>query len=177
MRSASQIDLPVVETRRRQPTLDLEHGGPSGGPHGVGGGLPPRSRPPTLDPTSVRRRPPTVPHLVTPRQGEEFYDAAFKELQILERDLLQRGPWPAARERVDALEQLAHELASALGPSARSGDRAFAAALHKVEMVQAYLERVRSVAEGNRPLAAPDAPEDDGKRGGSGLRGLFRRKR
>lgn len=175
-RSAPGIELPVVETRRRNPTLDLERGAPGGGPQGVGGGLPPRSRPPTLDPTSVRRRPPTVPHLVTPRQGEEFYDSAFKELQILERDILQRGPWPAARERVDALEQVAYELASALGPSARSGDRAFSAALHKVEMVQAYLERVRAVAEGGRPVEAPAASDDEGKRRG-GLRGLFRRKR
>jgi len=137
---------------------------------------PPRGASPRPDPgrgAPVRRRPPTVPHLVTPQQGHEFYEAAFKELEILERDLLQRGPWPAAKERVDALRDEAAELSGALGPSARSGDRAFSGALRRVEVVQAYIERMRPLLRGERP--ADD--EDPAPTRGGGFLGLFRRRR
>jgi|GEM_PF-1475670 len=121
-----------------------------------------------------RRRPPTVPHLVTPKQGEAFYESAFKELELLERDLLRRGPWRAAHERVDALDRDAAELASALGPSARSGDKDFSGALRRVEMVQAYLERIRPLLDGEGP-PGPSEPDPEPPRGG--LRRLFGRRR
>lgn len=117
-----------------------------------------------------RTRPATVPHLVTPRQANAFYDSAFKELEALERDMLQRGSWPAASERLAALEQEASELASALGPAARSGDSDFASALNRVQRVQSYLTRLAPLADGAAPIQDDDA--DPPKK----RRGFFRRK-
>ncbi|MDP6945406.1 MAG: hypothetical protein QF464_14755, partial [Myxococcota bacterium] len=69
-----------------------------------------------------RLRPKTNSRLVTPGQASRFYAEAFRELQILERDVLERGTWPTARARLDALAMEAEELVLALGPPARSGD-------------------------------------------------------
>jgi len=94
-----------------------------------------------------------MPHLVTPGQGIEFYGEAFRELQVLERDLLERGGWDQARARVTYLSDQAASLAAALGPPARSGDADFKAALNKVEFVISYIERVR-------PLLTRDDPTE-----------------
>lgn len=139
--------------------------------------LPPRSpgpashvapRPVSGPPSQVAPRPPsrtaTVPHLVTPAQGNEFYDASFRELELLERDILQRGVVPGAADRVDAIARDAQELHAALGPSARSGDRDFLAAQRRIDKVLEYIERIRPL------LSNPPAPE-----GGSGERGLLGR--
>ena len=88
-----------------------------------------------------------MPYLVTPSQGTRFYEAAFQELQILERDMLSRGVWPEAVERIELLGREADELIEALGPSARSGDAQFGAALNKVEMVRSYLIRLRELPQ------------------------------
>lgn len=106
--------------------------------------MPQAARPP------ARARTGAAPHLVTPAQGNDFYDASFRELELIERDLLQRGPYGGAAERVQAIAEQATELFAALGPSARSGDREFQAAQRRIEKVQAYLERIR-------PLLAPRA--------------------
>ena len=116
------------------------------------------------DRTASRQRLPTAPHLVTPRQGNEFYDASFRELELIERDLLQRGPFPAAEERVASIAREALELQAALGPAARSGDRDFGAALQRIEKVQAYLERIRPLFTERagvvhlRPAVEPPSP-------------------
>lgn len=95
---------------------------------------------------------------MTPAGAERFYDQTFRELEVLERDLLERGPWPQAMERLEALTAEAQALAQALGPSARSGDREFAAALTKVERVQGYLDRVRPLAQVS---PEPQDPEEE----------------
>jgi hypothetical protein len=92
-------------------------------------------------------RPATLPHLVTPGQGIDFYEEAFRELQVLERDLLERGGWPEARARVTYLGDRASSLAAALGPPARSGDDEFRAALNKVDFVLSYIERIQPLLE------------------------------
>jgi hypothetical protein len=88
-----------------------------------------------------------LPHLVTPGQGIDFYEEAFRELQVLERDLLERGGWPEARARVTYLGDRASSLAAALGPPARSGDDDFRAALNKVDFVLSYIERIQPLLE------------------------------
>jgi hypothetical protein len=113
-----------------------------------------RTRPPT---DYSRTRPATMPHLVTPAQGIEFYGEAFRELQVLERDLLERGGWDAARARVSYLADQASSLAAALGPPARSGDADFRAALNKVEFVISYIERVRPLLTRDHPGEPVDA--------------------
>ncbi len=123
----------------------------------------PRTAPPTARPPSqVLPRPPssrtaTVPHLVTPAQGHDFYDVSFRELELLERDLLQRGSVPGAADRLDAIGREANELHAALGPSARSGDKDFLAAQRRIEKVLEYLERIRPLLAGGA-LAGP-SPE------------------
>jgi len=101
----------------------------------------------------------TAPHLVTPTQGNHFYDASFRELELIERDLLQRGPYGGAAERVQAIAAEAAELHSALGPSARSGDREFQATQRRIEKVQAYLERVRPLLVARAPDSGPRDPD------------------
>ncbi|MFO0750390.1 MAG: hypothetical protein U1F43_32675 [Myxococcota bacterium] len=113
----------------------------------------------------------TAPHLVTPAQGNEFYDQSFRELEVIERDLVQRGPFPSASERVEAIAREAAHLHQALGPSARSGDRDFMTALARIEKVQAYLERVRPLLSGHGP-----APEPAGERPRGLLGRLFGKK-
>jgi len=111
-----------------------------------------------------RERLPTSPYLVTPNQGARFYETAFHELQVLERDLLERGTWPEAEDRIRDLANEAEELATALGPSARSGDAVFQKALHKVELVRAYLERIKPLTEvspGAGPSLAAPSPDDE----------------
>ncbi len=123
--------------------------------------LPPGS---ILDgPNAPRPRPATAPHLVTPSQASAFYESAFRELQILERDLLERGPWQAAVARVATLEREADGLAVALGPSARSGDRDFRVALQRVQLVQSYLGRIKPLLEASPEPAptTPDVPVDE----------------
>lgn len=100
----------------------------------------------------------TAPHLVTPTQGNEFYDASFRELELIERDLVQRGPYSGAAERVQAITAEAAELYQALGPSARSGDREFQAAQRRIEKVQAYLDRIRPLLNAAR-TSEPDPRE------------------
>ena len=92
----------------------------------------------------------TAPHLVTPKQGNEFYDASFRELELIERDLVQRGPYAGAAERIQAITAEAAELHTALGPSARSGDREFQSAQRRIEKVQAYLDRIRPLLSAAR---------------------------
>lgn len=104
----------------------------------------------------TQTRPATMPHLVTPAQGIEFYSEAFRELQVLERDLLERGGWDAARARVTYLSDRAASLAAALGPPARSGDADFRAALNKVEFVISYIERVRPLLNRTDPSEPVD---------------------
>jgi len=118
---------------------------------------PPRSPAPAERPDypSVERmRPRTgaAPHLVTPAQSNDFYDASFRELELIERDLVQRGPYAGAADRVQTIAAEAADLHAALGPSARSGDREFQAAQRRIEKVQAYLERVRPLLAGKRVL-------------------------
>ncbi len=72
---------------------------------------------------------------------------------MLERDLLERGAFPKAAERIRALDREATGLAEALGPPARSGDREFQAVLRKIEAVRSYISRVRGL------LDAPHEPE------------------
>ena len=115
-----------------------------------------RPRSPTLT------RPVSVPHLVTPAQGSEFYESAFREMEVLERDLLERGPWQEAIDRVTLLSDQAGTLAGALGPAARSGDDAFRSSLRKVELVQAYIDRIRPLLSRDRPLPTVDEAHDDG---------------
>ncbi len=88
---------------------------------------------------------------MTPAQAEDFYADAFRELQVLERDLLERGPWSAARQRVATLSTEAGSLLEALGPPARSGDERFKEALNRVELVQSYLGRVALLLDGKAP--------------------------
>lgn len=111
--------------------------------------------------------------LVTPGQASRFYGEAFRELQVLERDLLERGAWPMARRRVDALATEAQELAVSLGPPARSGDMDFRAALRKVELVQSYLERIEPLMAGLQPPVIE--PQGQGGRVLGRLSGLFKR--
>jgi len=101
----------------------------------------------------------TIPHLVTPAQGNDFYDTSFRELELIERDLVQRGPTAAARERVEALAREASELHDALGPSARSGDREFLQAQRRIEKVQAYLDRLRPLLTDTHPPRGPSQRE------------------
>ncbi len=125
---------------------------------------------PSRDPSASRVRLQTTPHLVTPRQGNEFYDVAFRELELLERDLLQRGPFAHAQERVDAIGREARELHDALGPSARSGDREFQAAQKRIEKVLEYLVRLT-------PLLDDSAPRPSSANEGSGFWSrLFKKK-
>ncbi|MCB9729086.1 MAG: hypothetical protein H6746_11480 [Deltaproteobacteria bacterium] len=148
---------------------------------------PPRARPRATEPgTSSARpatqdglgralsRPPTVPtlgpaaaaalraprdkRLTTPGQAIAFYEEAFRELEVFERDLLQRGSSPEAERRVRELGKDADALAAALGPPARSGDPAFQSALKKVELVRAYLERIVPLLEGRLPPEEPPPP-------------------
>jgi hypothetical protein len=100
----------------------------------------------------------TVPHLVTPAQGHEFYDVSFRELELLERDLLQRGSVPGAADRIDAIAREANELHSALGPSARSGDKDFLAAQRRIEKVLEYLDRIRPLLTGEGPAGPSQEP-------------------
>lgn len=123
-------------------------------------------------PAAARPRLQTTPHLVTPAQGNEFYDAAFRELELIERDLLQRGPTTQAQERADALGREAKELHDALGPSARSGDREFLAAQHRLERVLDYLERLAPLLDGDGPPPPPSLSQ----RLGRTLSGLFKRR-
>jgi len=90
--------------------------------------------------------------LVTPAEGAIFYEVAFRRIQVLERDLLERGSWPAAVEQMNDYTQEAARLIQALGPPARSGDESFADALRKVEMVASYIDRVT-------PLLVPGSRE------------------
>jgi len=101
----------------------------------------------------------TAPHLVTPTQGNHFYDASFRELELIERDLVQRGPYAGAAERVQAIAAEAAELHAALGPSARSGDREFQATQRRIEKVQAYLERVRPLLVARAPYSGTREPD------------------
>ena len=120
--------------------------------------------------------PPTVTRrasgrLVTPGQAARFYGEAFRELQVLERDLLERGVWPRAERRVRELGEEAAELALALGPPARSGDADFRAALKKVHFVQSYLERIGPLMSGDLPVE--EVPEPQGVL--DRLSGMFKR--
>jgi hypothetical protein len=90
---------------------------------------------------------PTAGPLVTPSQAVEFYKKAFKELQVMERDLLERGPWQEATERVKRLAAETSEITLALGPAARSGDQDFNLALNKVRVVESYLKRILPLLE------------------------------
>jgi hypothetical protein len=85
--------------------------------------------------------------LVTPSQAVEFYKKAFKELQVMERDLLERGPWQEATERVKRLAAETSEITLALGPAARSGDHDFGLALNKIRVVESYLKRILPLLE------------------------------
>ena len=105
----------------------------------------------------------TARHLVTPTQADAFYERAFRELEVLERDLLERGPFPRAAEPVLALDREAGELADALGPPARSGDREFQAVLRRIEAVRSYISRVRGlldVPHGAELARPPEAAEE-----------------
>ncbi|MGM0575448.1 MAG: hypothetical protein ACQEXJ_06930 [Myxococcota bacterium] len=139
---------------------------------------PPQPRPPSARPRTSTSREQTVPHLTTPGQATEFYEVAFRELEVLERDLLERGPWAEARRRVAELEARAAELIAALGPPARSGDAAFRGALRKVELVSAYLDRIRLLLEEQPRGPAEAQPEPEEPAGVLGRLGrLFRRDR
>jgi hypothetical protein len=139
---------------------------------GLPGERPSSTRPSTHNqPGRALSRPPTVPtlgaaaaaalraprdtRLTTPGQATAFYEEAFRELEVFERDLLERGSWPEAERRVRELGKDADALAAALGPPARSGDPTFQSALKKVELVRAYLERIRPLLDGRLP------PDDD----------------
>lgn len=135
----------------------------------------PRPRPSTQDSAArALARPTTVPtlgaaaaaalraprdtRLTTPGQATAFYEEAFRELEVFERDLLERGSLPEAERRVRELAKDADALASALGPPARSGDPTFQSALKKVELVRAYLERITPLLEGRSPAGDEAAP-------------------
>ena len=60
----------------------------------------------------------------------------------MERDLLERGPWQEASERLKGLAAETSEIMVALGPAARSGDHDFSLALNKVRVVESYLKRI-----------------------------------
>lgn len=138
--------------------------GSSSSPTAAGPAAPFTARPPA----PRGPRPQTTPHLVTPTQGNEFYDAAFRELELIERDLLQRGPTGQARERTEAIGREARELHDALGPSARSGDREFLAAQRRLDKVIDYLARLQPLLEGPPPASSPTL--------GQRLKGLFSRR-
>ena len=95
-----------------------------------------------VTPVTPQARTPDKSRLLTPAKAAEFYETAFRELQVLERDLLERGPWKSAVRRIEALQARAEDYATALGPAARSGDRDFQSALKRVQRVQSYLERI-----------------------------------
>jgi hypothetical protein len=106
---------------------------------------------PTPPEPPLRRDSGTAP-LATPAQAERFYGSAFRELEALERDLLERGPSEDARARILVLEAECTRLCAALGPPARSGDATFAAALGRVELARTYLARVKEILEqGSEP--------------------------
>lgn len=132
------------------------------------------TRQPAVTAVPRQTRMATAPHLVTPAQGNDFYDQSFRELEVIERDLVQRGPFPSATERVDAIAREATHLHAALGPSARSGDREFMAALARIEKVQSYLERLRPLLRGE-PTRRDDPPTSEPPRGLFGR--LFGRKK
>ncbi|MEZ4264810.1 MAG: hypothetical protein R3F39_00410 [Myxococcota bacterium] len=120
------------------------------------------SRPPTV-PTlgaaaAAALRAPRDTRLTTPGQATAFYEEAFRELEVFERDLLERGSWPEVERRVRELGKDADALAAALGPPARSGDPAFQTALKKVELVRAYLERITPLMHGHLPPDDDDPP-------------------
>lgn len=113
-------------------------------------------------------------HLVTPAQANAFYEEAFRELQILERDLLERGPWQDAAERLHHLQREAQRLADSLGPSARSGDQAFKSALRRVEIVVSYLARIMPLLDGPPEPDLDRLPDDTPESEGSVLKKLGR---
>ncbi len=145
---SERLERPSIDTARVQPRAPTL----------------PRTAPPAARPmTQSTPRPPssrtaTVPHLVTPAQGHEFYDVSFRELELLERDLLQRGSVPGAADRIDAIAREANELHSALGPSARSGDKDFLAAQRRIEKVLEYLDRIRPLLTGEGPAGPSQEP-------------------
>ena len=117
----------------------------------------------------------SLKRLVTPDQGSDFYENAFRELEVLQRDLLERGAWEAALERVKALNIDADALTEALGPAARSGDERFGAALRKVELVRSYLVRIQSICDGAITTdETTEAPPSNAKKRGRITRILSR---
>jgi hypothetical protein len=109
------------------------------------------------------------PQLVTPFQAVEFYRNAFRELQVMERDLLQGGPWQEASERLAQLAVETAEIVASLGPSARSGDQDFNLALKKVQVVESYLKRVLPLLN--------DENQGDNDKEPSGFGRLFRKRK
>ncbi|MEC9071909.1 MAG: hypothetical protein VX938_05990, partial [Myxococcota bacterium] len=63
--------------------------------------------------------------------------------------------------RIRVLSNEAEELATALGPSARSGDAVFQKALHKVELVRSYLERIEPLSKAPLPSQMPSTQEEE----------------
>jgi hypothetical protein len=157
--SQEMTEVPPQERESEEPPAsqaELNFAGSLLAVEAEAGDMPPPDLPP------IESRPPAsrrhTGRLVTPGQAARFYSDAFRELQVLERDLLERGAWPSARRRVQALGEEASELALSLGPPARSGDVDFKTALKKVELVQSYLDRIGPLmSTAPRPIAEPEA--------------------
>jgi hypothetical protein len=165
-------DRPITKSQVSLPPLPAAPVRPPSRPATKPGALPNLAQPrPARPPGNATTR----PRLVTPAQAEAFYGEAFRELQVLERDLLERGPWRQAADRVRALDRDARELSQALGPSARSGDQDFAAALKKVTFVVEYLDRVLPLLDGP-PVAREEPPPPEPPKHRGPLGRLFRRR-
>lgn len=115
-------------------------------------------------PPPPRRVRPMTSRIITPSQVETFYRNAFRELEILERDLLERGPWQQAKDRLTQLQDETRDLMEAAGPAARSGDADFAAALQRIKFVQSYLDRVTPLLTAKLRPAPSITPEPPRKK-------------
>jgi len=106
-------------------------------------------RVPTLSPASKAApsalRSSIASHLMTPAQAHAFYEESFRELEVIERDVLRGGHSASVGQRLDVIATDATAIIQALGPSARSGDREFQVAIERMERVEHYLLRIRAL--------------------------------
>ncbi len=127
-------------------------------------------RPRTERPAAARSRAPTSPHLLTPGQAHAFYEESFRELELIERDILRDGFTAILVARLEAIATDAAAMTHALGPGARSGDRDFQVAIERVERVESYVLRIRALELGP-PEARASRPKSFWKRLLSGREG------
>jgi hypothetical protein len=115
-------------------------------------------RPRTARADAGRSRAPTSPHLLTPGQAHAFYEESFRELELIERDILRDGFTSSLTARLEAIATDAAAMSNALGPGARSGDRDFQVAIERIERVESYVLRIRALELGARDVR-PSRPK------------------